>query len=154
MVGGSSTTSVFACTSRSATSVLGVIRRPRYLRSRRGQRCHPEQSRTWQRAGAGSGAALARDCRVASMSNKRTIVIAGALANKPHNGGNAWVVLNWVRGFQLLGFDVVFVEQLPPSACVDERGARCTFEMSAGRAFFREVIAWAGLQGAASLVSE
>ena len=69
------------------------------------------------------------------MSNKRTIVVAGALANKPHNGGNAWVVLSWVRGFQLLGFDVVFVEQLAPDACVDEQGVRCTFEPSTGRVF-------------------
>jgi hypothetical protein len=88
------------------------------------------------------------------MSNKRTIVVAGALANKPHNGGNAWVVLSWVRGFQLLGFDVVFVEQVAPSACVDEQGLTCAFEASTARAFFREVVAWAGLEGSASLVYE
>lgn len=41
-----------------------------------------------------------------------TIVIAGALANKAGNGGEAWVRLSWIRGFQQLGFDVWFVEQL------------------------------------------
>ena len=39
-------------------------------------------------------------------------VVAGALANKPHNGGEAWVRLSWVLGLRRLGFDVWFVEQV------------------------------------------
>lgn len=41
-----------------------------------------------------------------------TVVVAGALANKAGSGGEAWVRLSWIRGFQRLGFDVWFVEQL------------------------------------------
>ena len=39
-------------------------------------------------------------------------LVAGSLANKPGNGGNAWSRLSWTRGLQRLGFDVCFVEQL------------------------------------------
>jgi hypothetical protein len=42
------------------------------------------------------------------------IVVSAPLANKPGNGGEAWVVRSWVRGFERLGFDTWFVEQLHP----------------------------------------
>jgi hypothetical protein len=45
------------------------------------------------------------------------IVISGALANKPDNGGEAWVRLSYIRGLQRLGFSVFFVEQIGPSSC-------------------------------------
>ena len=41
-----------------------------------------------------------------------TIVVAGALANKVGSGGEAWVRLSWIRGFQQLGHEVWFVEEL------------------------------------------
>jgi len=36
--------------------------------------------------------------------------------NKPHNGGNAWTRLSWVRGFERLGYAALFVEpgRVPP----------------------------------------
>jgi len=46
------------------------------------------------------------------MVHRPTILVSGALANKPHNGGEAWVRLSWARGMQRLGWDVIFVEQL------------------------------------------
>ncbi len=44
------------------------------------------------------------------------ILVAGAVANKAGQGGEAWVRLNWVLGLRKLGFDVLFVEQLSPGA--------------------------------------
>ena len=41
------------------------------------------------------------------------VVVAGALANKPGNGGEAWVRLSWLEGLRRLGLDVSFVEELP-----------------------------------------
>jgi hypothetical protein len=41
-----------------------------------------------------------------------TVVVGGALANKAGSGGEAWVRMSWVRGFQQLGLDVRFVEEL------------------------------------------
>lgn len=42
-----------------------------------------------------------------------SIVVAGALASKPSNGGEAWVRVSWVRGLQRLGHDVFFAEHAP-----------------------------------------
>jgi hypothetical protein len=44
----------------------------------------------------------------------KTVVVSGALANKPNNGGEAWVRLSWARGFRQLGYDVFFLEQIDP----------------------------------------
>jgi hypothetical protein len=41
-----------------------------------------------------------------------SVVVAGALANKPGSSGEAWVRMSWVRGFERLGLDVRFVEEL------------------------------------------
>jgi hypothetical protein len=43
-------------------------------------------------------------------------IVAGALANKAWNGGNAWARLSWTQGLQRLGVDAFFVEQLEPGA--------------------------------------
>lgn len=45
-----------------------------------------------------------------------TVIVAGALANKPGNGGEAWVRMSWARGLARLGFDVWFVESLHRTA--------------------------------------
>ena len=56
-------------------------------------------------------------------------MVAGALANRPWNGGNAWNRLSFVLGLERLGFDVVFVEQVDrPSA-----EARAFFELVCAR---------------------
>lgn len=41
------------------------------------------------------------------------ILLAGMVARHPHQGGATWAVLQWALGLQLLGHDVVLVEQLP-----------------------------------------
>jgi hypothetical protein len=44
------------------------------------------------------------------------VVVAGALAAKPRNGGEAWVRLSYLLGLRQLGVDVTFVEQLDDAA--------------------------------------
>lgn len=39
-------------------------------------------------------------------------VVAGAIASKPGNGGEAWVRLNWLLGLRRLGWEPFFVERL------------------------------------------
>jgi hypothetical protein len=56
-----------------------------------------------------------------------TVVVAGALANKPGNGGEAWVVLSWARGLRDLGFDVWFVEEINASGGQCPAGAVAWF---------------------------
>jgi hypothetical protein len=45
-----------------------------------------------------------------------TIVVAGALAQKPRHGGHAWVLLQYVLGFKRLGWDVLFLDHLSDGA--------------------------------------
>lgn len=83
-----------------------------------------------------------------------TVVVSGALANKPWNGGEAWVRLSWLLGFRKLGFDVHFVEEIRRAACVDASGAACAFEESANLAYFQQVTDQFGLSAAATLLYE
>src|SRR5437868_1507499 len=83
-----------------------------------------------------------------------TVIVSGALANKPFNGGNAWTRLSWVCGFKKLGFKVLFVEQLGRDNCVDVAGNPASFENSANLAYFREVMEQFGLSNSSALVFE
>ena len=78
------------------------------------------------------------------------IVVAGALANKPHNGGAAWTRLSWPLGLSHLGCDVYFFEQI--DECADDSGAACEFDRSANLAYFADVTARFGLAGRAALL--
>jgi hypothetical protein len=64
--------------------------------------------------------------------------VAGALANKPNSGGEAWVRLSWALGLQRLGWEVHLVERLAGEA-------------PEGRTFFEAVVAEFDLEGRASL---
>jgi hypothetical protein len=81
-----------------------------------------------------------------------TIILSGALANKPHNGGEAWVRLNWWLGLKRLGHRVTFVEQLdpPPAPAQEEHGHHDAL----GRQirYFANVVKRFGLQDEAALV--
>jgi len=70
-----------------------------------------------------------------------SIVVAGALAAKPGNGGEAWVRLSWVLGLRRLGFDAWLVEEANR-----ETAAR-------GRFFFERTVAEHGLADRAVLVT-
>ncbi|HET9197331.1 MAG TPA: hypothetical protein VFN92_03655 [Solirubrobacterales bacterium] len=50
-----------------------------------------------------------------------TIVVAGALAAKPGNGGEAWVRLSWVLGLRRLGYDAWLLEEADPGTARDGR---------------------------------
>ena len=80
-----------------------------------------------------------------------TILIAGALAQKPRHGGHTWVFLQYILGFRRLGWDVVFLDQLAPEMCVDGAGRPCPFEESLGVRVFLEVMRRFGLEGCYSL---
>jgi len=51
------------------------------------------------------------------------VVVAGALANKVGIGGEPWFRMSWLRGFERLGLDVRFVEELARSPGEDSREA-------------------------------
>ena len=76
---------------------------------------------------------------------KGTIVIAGSLAQKPHQGGHTWVFLQYLLGFQRLGWDVLFLDRLEPEMCVDTSGNRCAAEASTGFRYLQDVMTTFGL---------
>jgi hypothetical protein len=82
------------------------------------------------------------------------LVVSGALANKCQNGGEAWVRLNWILGFQRLGCRVYFVEEINRQTCVDAAGASARFEHSVNLAYFRRITEQFGLADSATLVCE
>ncbi len=80
------------------------------------------------------------------------VIISGALANKPFNGGNAWSRLSWILGFKRLGLDVCFIEEIAPSACLDPNGVVTSFEQSINLAYFRSVMKRFGLGQSSALI--
>jgi hypothetical protein len=82
------------------------------------------------------------------VSRPTAVVVAGALANKAGNGGEAWVRLSWVRGFRRLGVPVWFVEELAPA------GDSFDADESAEVEWFRSITDRFGLADRASLLVE
>lgn len=66
-------------------------------------------------------------------------IVAGALANKPGSGGEAWVRLSWVLGLRRLGWEVHLVERL------EEPNPEA-------QSYFEEVVGAFGLSASASLL--
>jgi hypothetical protein len=71
----------------------------------------------------------------------RIALVSGALANKPLNGGEAWVRLSWIRAFERACFRTFFIEQA---------GAPLT---PAAVDYFNAVTGAFGLQGRCALVT-
>ena len=84
--------------------------------------------------------------------SRGTIVVAGALAQRPGVGGHTWVFLQYLLGFRRLGWDVLFLDRLEPEMCVDADGRRCSPHRSANVRYFLKVMERFGLQDQYSLV--
>src|SRR6266542_2716198 len=82
------------------------------------------------------------------------IVVSGALANKPGNGGAAWTRLSWLLGLKRLGHEVYFIEQIARSACADAAGSPCDLADSVNAAYFRHVAGRFGFANMAALVCD
>jgi hypothetical protein len=82
------------------------------------------------------------------------VVVSGAIANKQHNGGEAWVRLSWVLGLRRLGCDVHFVEQIDAAGCVDADGSPSEFEDSENLAYFRRITEQYGIADRSTLLYE
>jgi len=80
------------------------------------------------------------------------VVVSGAIANKPHQGGSAWVRLSYLRGLQELGYNIHFIEQIAPSACVDAAGSPAPLDSSINRTYFDDVMTGFNLTDSATLL--
>ena len=52
------------------------------------------------------------------------LVIAGSLSQKPFSGGHTWALMQYALGFRELGWEVLFLDQIDSSLCVDPSGGR------------------------------
>lgn len=75
------------------------------------------------------------------------IVVSGPIANRPRNGGLAWVVLSYALGLRRLGFDVHVIEELHSSTCTDSDGRPSTPDHSINVWFFTDVLRQFDLEG-------
>jgi hypothetical protein len=85
---------------------------------------------------------------------KNLVVLSSVIANKPYNGGNARMVLNWLRGLEQLGVDVFFVEQIRSEHCVDAQGRAVPASHSVNRTYFEEVLKTHGFSRRAALICD
>jgi hypothetical protein len=83
---------------------------------------------------------------------RNRIVVAGALAQKPFQGGHSWVFLQYLLGLRRLGWDVLFLDRLAPDMCRDGQGRPCAAERSVQLRYLRDVMAGFGLDDAWSLL--
>src|SRR5919108_2217224 len=78
------------------------------------------------------------------------IVVGGTISMPPFSPGTAWDRLHYILGFQALGHDVCFIEEVRPEWSVDSSGRACAFESSVNRARFCETMGEFGLLSRAS----
>jgi hypothetical protein len=83
---------------------------------------------------------------------RNRIVVAGSIAQKPYQGGHAWVFLQYVLGLRRLGWDVLFLDRLEPDMCCDRNGIPCAAAASIQLAYLRDLMASFGLDGSWSLL--
>ena len=85
---------------------------------------------------------------------KPLVLVSSAVANKPSNGGNARMVLNWLEGLERLGLDVFFVEQIRSEHCVDDEGGTAPVHDSANRTYLERVMTRHGFASRMALVCD
>lgn len=81
-----------------------------------------------------------------------SLVIAGALAQKPKIAGHTWALLQYLLGFRRLGWRTLFVDYLEPSFCVDETGRDCATEGSVNLRYVLDVANSIGLEDDYALI--
>jgi len=81
----------------------------------------------------------------------RTLLISGALARVPRNGGMGWFHLQLLLGFRRLGWDVLFLDRIEPDQCVNDAGHPAGPAESVNLRWLRSVMERFGLADAWSL---
>ena len=82
---------------------------------------------------------------------KRPLLISGALAQVPGNGGLAWFHLQLLLGLRRLGWDVLFLDRVEAGQCVDAGGRVVAAAESVNARWLASVMERFGLGGAWSL---
>ncbi|MBI4317242.1 MAG: glycosyltransferase family 1 protein [Chloroflexi bacterium] len=77
------------------------------------------------------------------------IIMGAVMSLSPFSPGMAWNWLQHIVGFQKLGHDVYYVEEVKPGWCVDAQGRKCDFEHSVNRDRFLAIMKQFGLRNRA-----
>lgn len=85
-------------------------------------------------------------------NNCPSVIYSGSIAQPVGNGGLAWLHLQFILGLQKLGCDVLFVDRLEPSMCIDRAGNPASLEGSANLRYFLSVMSEFGLTKSFSLI--
>lgn len=68
------------------------------------------------------------------------IVLGAVLSLPPYCPGMIWNRMQYAVGFQRLGHEVYYVEEVDPSWCVDTSGTPCSLEESVNRRWFQTIM--------------
>jgi hypothetical protein len=82
----------------------------------------------------------------------KTVVIAGALAQKPRQAGHTWQFLQYLLGFRRLGWDVLFLDQMERNMYVDATGQPCVPEKAVNLNYVQQVMKSFNLQDSFAVV--
>jgi len=80
------------------------------------------------------------------------VVLGAVVSIPPFSAGMAWNWMNLAVGLRRLGHEVIYVEEVEPSWCVDRHGRPCGFEDSLNRELFAGLVERFELGGRASQV--
>ncbi|HEX6960341.1 MAG TPA: glycosyltransferase [Lacipirellula sp.] len=85
---------------------------------------------------------------------RKHIVFIGSRAQRPGRGGQMWVFLQYLLGFRKLGYEVLYVDALPPESCVDRQGNSCRAAESWNVEYLTASMKQYGLENNWTLLSE
>jgi hypothetical protein len=73
------------------------------------------------------------------------VIVGAVLSLPPYTPGMIWNRMQYAVGFERLGHDVYYLEEVDPSWCVDASGAPCCLEESVNRQWFQATMERFGL---------
>ncbi len=77
---------------------------------------------------------------------KTPLPVAASIAQRPGYGGHAWAFLQFVLGFEELGYEPVLIDRLTAEMATDADGAPSAEALERGKQWFQEVTVAAGIQ--------
>src|SRR3954471_18207372 len=80
------------------------------------------------------------------------VIYSGSLAQPVANGGLTWLHLQFILGLRKLGCEILFVDRLEQSMCVDDTAQPTSLEQSANLRYFLKVMNQFGLSESHSLI--
>jgi len=88
------------------------------------------------------------------MTRRKSLTIVGTIAQHAGRGGHTWAFLQYLLGFQKLGWDVLFLDRIEPHTCMTETGQPAPVQHSWNLRYLERVMHCFGLDGHYALLSK